>query len=139
MSTDVSVQVEPSSQRSMNQLKKLKKLSVQALFSRGEVSSRMHMFLTSRPGEHGLKQAARACDASLSAAHAASAQLHSALQSTTFLLEDLHGLLTASPAYVACRLPVRSCSHRILCMHACKTPEIRTVLRVSPEPLLLHC
>lgn len=86
---------------------------VQALFSRGEVSDQLHVFLTSRPGEHGLKQAARACDAALSTAHAASAQLQSALQSTAFLLDDLHGLLTASPAYVACSLPVRPFSHPV--------------------------
>lgn len=64
--------------------------------------------LASRPGEHGLKQAARAIDASLSAAHATAVHLHSKLQVAAFLLEDLGGILAGSAALADCGINVRS-------------------------------
>jgi len=75
--------------------------------------------LASRPGEHGLKQAARAIDAGLSTAHATAVQLHSTLQVAAFLLEDLGGILAGSAALADCGIHVRPASPtRMNYMHA---------------------
>lgn len=73
---------------------------MQALFTRGADSNALSLFLANKPGEHGLKQAARAIDVALSSAHNRTCvPLASHLQSITFLLDELGGLLASSAAY----------------------------------------
>lgn len=81
--------------------------AVQALFGRGATSPELVTLLSTRPGEHGLKQAARTIDASLSAAHATAVQLHAALQRSALLLEDLGGAIAGSAALADCGIQVR--------------------------------
>lgn len=80
---------------------------MQALFGRGATSPELVTLLSTRPGEHGLKQAARTIDASLSAAHATAVQLHAALQRSALLLEDLGGAIAGSAALADCGIQVR--------------------------------
>jgi hypothetical protein len=80
---------------------------LQALFTRGGASYALSLFLAHKPGEHGLKQAARAIDAALSGAHNRTCiSLASALQGVVFLLGELGGLLQSSPAYAGLGIQV---------------------------------
>jgi Anaphase-promoting complex, cyclosome, subunit 4 len=73
---------------------------LQALFTRGGDSTALALFLANKPGEHGLKQAARAVDTSYSTAHnSACSALVDALHRAAFLLDELQGLLASSEAY----------------------------------------
>jgi hypothetical protein len=68
----------------------------------------MQIFLTNRPGEHGLKQTARAIDTALCAAHAHMADnVADGLQRIAFLLGELRGLLASAPTYAGLGIRVR--------------------------------
>lgn len=84
---------------------------MQELLTRGVAGPAMQIFLTNRPGEHGVKQTARSVDSALAAAHTALAQTAlDALQRTTFLLGDLRGLLASAPTYAGLGIQVCPCS-----------------------------
>ena len=92
----------------------------QALFTRGGNSPELELFLANRPGEHGLKQAARSIDASLSSAHNATCvALTDALHRVAFLLGELGGLVLSSPAYVGLGVQVRVVLHVDFLCAAC--------------------
>lgn len=74
--------------------------SLLAVLVRGIVSPAMEAFLGNSPGEHGLKQAARAIDGAFTSAHAELAgPLADVLQRAVFLLDELLGLLASDSAY----------------------------------------
>lgn len=80
---------------------------LQELLTRGVAAGPMQIFLTRRPGEHGVKQVARAVDAAYDAAHTSLASsVIDALQRATFLLGELRGLLSSSPTYAALGIEV---------------------------------
>ena len=72
-------------------------------------SPALDLFLSHRPGEHGLKQAGRAVDAHLDAAHhLLHATALESCQRIAFVLAELRGLVASTPECASLGVNVRS-------------------------------